>query len=329
VAAVGVLLAGVVVGVGTAGESVSARAERHFATFAAVAERIAAGELERAMLADAADGKWDRFDLVSAAPIADRLGDAERMRVEQQLDEHTERIRRRIAERADVAAVEVLFDYLHEEMLTGGFSADCHTIGRTLSTGDFNCLSGTLLFVALAERCGVPARAVLAPSHVHARVSVGQRDIDVETTCRTWFREPAANREAWLRSALGDENRLEQHRPLTSVELLAVVYYNRGVERFGQRDFAGAAAENLVALRLDGENAAAADNLLAAVNNWALAAARQGRIDLAGELIRRGRHVAPDRADLRASQRFVAGLAPPRSGQRKNGTNAATPANKN
>ncbi len=291
-----------------AGENLARRAERHLATFSALAERLPMSPDEQSMLADAADGRWDTFDLLTAALISENSSRAERRRASQQLDEHVAAARKQLAS-SDAAPAENLFAYLHEHVLTGRFSPECHTVGRTLESGAFNCLSGTLLFVGLAQRCDVSAQAVLAPSHVYARTSSGGVAHDVETTCPTWFLEPAGRRLAWMRSALGDESPLARHRPLTSVELLAVVYYNRGVECFARRDFAAAAADNLVALRLDANNAAAADNLLAAVNNWALESANQGRLDLAGELIRRGRGVAPDRVDLQASQRYVAGRA--------------------
>jgi hypothetical protein len=85
------------------------------------------------------------------------------------------------------------------------------------------------------------------------------------------------------------------------------VYYNRGVAAFAERQFAAAAASNLCALRLDSENTAAADNLLAAVNNWALQTAKRGDAKTAAMLLDRGRRVAPERADLKATAKFVAG----------------------
>ncbi|MEX2187055.1 MAG: hypothetical protein WD875_09690 [Pirellulales bacterium] len=296
-----------------ADESFVQRAERRLAALPALAERLPASETERAMLADAADGRWDKFDLLSAALITENRSQAERRRASQRLDDHVAAARRQLAASPDAPAAELLFAYLHERILTDRFSPDCHTIGETLASGRFNCLSGTVLFVGLAERCGVSAQAVLAPSHVYARTSSGGRVEDVETTCPTWFREPVPRRSAWMRSALGEDTRAERHRPLTSVELLAVVYYNRGVACFARRDFAAAAADNLVALRLDANNAAAADNLLAAINNWALDAANHGRLDLAEELLRRGRQVAPDRKDLQTSQHYIAGQQPMQS----------------
>lgn len=283
------------------------KAHEQFAGLAGIAARMPTLPAERAALADAADGRWNEFDLLAAALLAQDSSAATRQRAARDLERHVARLQRALATSPADRRPEVLFAYLHEHILRGKFDAQCHAVERALRTGDYNCLSGTVLYVGLAERCGMSAQAVLAPSHVYARATLAGMPFDVETTAPDWFRQSAARRAQRLTAALDGPKTPHKKRILDSVRLLAVVYYNRGVEAFGRRDFPAAAASNLIALKLDPQNAPAADNLLAAVNNWALQSARQGDPQTASLLLDRGRRVDPNRADLKATARFVTG----------------------
>lgn len=290
-----------------ANEAFVCRAHEELAALEEIAGRLPNSPAERAMLSDASDGRWDEFDLLSAALLAQDGTAAARERAARALERHVARLRRALAAVPEARRAEVLFGFLHEEILDGGFAADCHAIERTLRTGEYNCLSGTLLYVGLAERCGVAARAVLAPSHVYARATIGGISQDIETTLPNWYGESPLQRRQLLAAAVGGDASAGRTRAISPVELLAVVYYNRGVEAFARRDFAGSAASNLAALKLDPQNAPAADNLLAAVNNWALQAAKRGDAKTAALLLDRGRRVDPNRKDLKATARFVSG----------------------
>jgi hypothetical protein len=245
--------------------------------------------------------------LLSAAIIAERASVADRELAAKTLERHVARLRQELPKANAQRYAEALFAYLHQHILTGRFAADCHSVERTLRTGDYNCLTGVVLFVGLAERCGIPTKAVLAPSHVYARAMIDGVWMNVETTSPSWFREPASRQRELLSAALGNDAGASASRELDSVSLLAVVYYNRGVVAFAQRNYPGVVASNLSALRLDPQNGAAADNLLAAINNWALLAAKQGDAKTAAMLLDRGRRIAPERADFKATAKFVAG----------------------
>lgn len=280
------------------------RANDQLARVREVAARLPSSRTEQAMLTDAADGRWHEFDLLSAALVAQVASPTDRERLAAKLERHATHARHFLAANPEQPAAETLFSYLHTKVLTGHFTADCHSIARALASGNYNCLSGTILFIGLAERCGVSAKAVLAPTHVFVRAHVHGLEQDIETTVPSWFRETTTSREQRLSAALGSAA-TSHRRILSSIELLAVVYYNRGVEAFAKRDFAAACACNLIALRLDNDNASARDNLLAAINNWALQSAKRGDIPLATNLLARGRNLAPDRSDLKATERFV------------------------
>ena len=68
------------------------------------------------------------------------------------------------------------------------------------------------------------------------------------------------------------------------MELVATIYYNRGVDLLAEERFADAAAANLKAVRLDPQNATAKGNLLATINNWAIDLATSGNYEKAAAL---------------------------------------------
>ena len=72
------------------------------------------------------------------------------------------------------------------------------------------------------------------------------------------------------------------------MQLVATIYYNRGVDLLAEKHFADAAAANAKALRLDPENAIAKGNFLATINNWAIALGMSGEYAKAAELLRLG-----------------------------------------
>ena len=77
-------------------------------------------------------------------------------------------------------------------------------------------------------------------------------------------------------------------RQVSEVELVATIYYNRGVDLLAEKRFADAAAANAKAVRLDPENATAKGNFLATINNWAIDLGTSGEYEKAAELLRLG-----------------------------------------
>ena len=80
---------------------------------------------------------------------------------------------------------------------------------------------------------------------------------------------------------------------MTPQGLVAMVYYNRGVDAFNDRRFADAVEANRKALLLDPENRMARGNLLASVNNWSLALCDAGHYAEARSLLAEGRRFDP------------------------------------
>jgi len=269
---------------------------------------------ERALWDDAADGRLDRHSLLEAALAAsgvEAAGDR---------DGYLRRFEHWVAElkvsgrvtgspRDKAAAIH---DFLHERAFTGGFREASTSLVETFEFGRFNCISSVILFLTVAERFGLPAHGVEVPAHAYAVVDAGSatttaapadaaaRPIVVQTTCRAWFAaEEEGLQQALLRRTLGDAATTaaaapSTGRPLNDVGLLAVVYYNRGVDHLEAGRFAEAVAANRTAIRLDGSNSAARANLLATVNNWSLELGRRGELNEAVRLLEEGLIAAPE-----------------------------------
>ena len=103
----------------------------------------------------------------------------------------------------------------------------------------------------------------------------------VETTCPNWFQLTSEMRREAERAALARDAATDHpasRREIGAAALVAVIYYNRGVDLLHESRFTEAVSVNVRALRLDPENETAAGNLLASINNWALRRARKGNL---------------------------------------------------
>jgi tetratricopeptide (TPR) repeat protein len=183
-------------------------------------------------------------------------------------------------------------------LLLRTYDANATDLATTFDTGVYNCASATLLYVALAGEVGLNARAVELPGHVRVEVNAGDDRYEIEITCPTW---PDAVRRL-SPSPLAGEGRGEgdaegkNRREVSALGLVAMIYYNRGIDAFYDHRYAEAVAANRRALLLDPDNGAARGNLLAAVNNWALALGDAGRYADAESLLAAGLRYDPTHA---------------------------------
>jgi len=256
---------------------------------------------ERGLFADATDGRWDEHSLLGAALIASGTLDADALRrYEARFDE----IVAELEEPGPLAGsprgrAQALFERMHGRILTGGYQIDATDLTLALDRGRFNCVSASVLFNCLAKRFGLSARGLEIPGHAMSRLVLLDGPIDVETTCPDWFRlmddpkKQAELLEKTIGTRLAAQSASAERREVSDVELVATIYYNRGVDLLAQKHFAEAAAANAKALRLDPSSTTARGNLLATINNWAVDAGSAGRYAEAVELLRRG--IALDR----------------------------------
>lgn len=200
---------------------------------------------------------------------------------------------------------EAVFDYLHLHVLRGGYQADSTDLARTLAGDGYNCVGATVLFNSLAAALGLRVQAIETPEHVYSLVATPAGPLEIEMTCRRWFEviDDRAKRRALVEQTLGKPAPEPTARRRLSAEgLVALIYYNAGVDAIAAEQFAAAAQYNLKALRLDPANPLARGNLLATLNNWALARAREHNYAGAVDLLLHGRRIdrahEPFRANL-------------------------------
>jgi tetratricopeptide (TPR) repeat protein len=265
---------------------------------------------ESELFADAADGQLHRLSLVDAALLAcggDDLAtiNQARQRFAAARDEAHHLISTEslssdgttASEREMLQRVQLIHQVLHQRLLGGGYNANATNLATTLQTGVYNCASATLLFVALAADLDVRAQAIELPGHVRAVVNCGQQRYEIEVTCPIWSGAVRRLDAAADLHSGGNENvgsAAEANREISPLGLVATIYYNRGIDAFNERRFAEALAANRRALLLDPENKLARGNLLAAVNNWALALCDAGYFAEAETLLVDGQQFDPN-----------------------------------
>jgi tetratricopeptide (TPR) repeat protein len=160
-----------------------------------------------------------------------------------------------------------------------------------LDTGTYNCVSSAVVYNVIGRRLGLDLRAIESPDHVFPVLYDGEERVDVETTTPRGFnplRDKAAQKEfAELTgfTYIPARHRKKQ-REIDEAALVAAIYYNRGVEFGRENRYREALRVNICALSLDPRLAAAADNARAALVDWAGEALREGKVDLALDIIR-------------------------------------------
>lgn len=262
---------------------------------AALGAMPVAPPIKAALLTDAADGRLDEHGLVEAGLIASGVVQrAELARHLARFEQWKLDVLDRAQQRSPSAArrLEYLYRCLHDELLTGGYEHQATSLVGLLEQGRFNCVSSTIVLHELCRDTGIEAAAVETPEHVFSQVLLPPGPLDVQTTCPEWFEliERSARQRSDALEAIGlPATECAPRRTLSEAGLVAIVYYNAGVDALRVGDFQTALDANADAIRLDPHSAAAWANLLAALNNWALQRSQQGQYPEALALLRAGR----------------------------------------
>ncbi|WP_425617319.1 hypothetical protein NA78x_000993 [Anatilimnocola sp. NA78] len=248
--------------------------------------QLSLSDAERALLSDAHDGQLQQFDFIDAALIASGQSDP--------LDRaRWLRVRAARYAQIDFAGISRLptphrapavLAGLHREILAGKFLPGATLVPITLGSGDFNCVTATVLYYDLCRQAGVPVEILAQSGHVNCRLTSGDHE-EVETTRRDWFAKLAADQRD---SIVVAKPRDESRRVISPVQLLGRIYYNRALAALEQKDFAAAVNMLQVSIVLDEQDRDARENLLAGLNNWALALCAAGDFSTAAEKIAAG-----------------------------------------
>ena len=237
-------------------------------------------DLERRLLAAIHGGRFDHFSLLEAGLIAGGVEHEEELhRYCRRFDVLVESLRSSGNVRGmPHAQAQAIFEYLHRTLLHGGYCLQASDPRQALDHGRFNCVTATLLMNCMARRFDLKADAIQFPGHAMSRLVLPGETLDIETTCPLWF------------DLARDDNPKSsgQLRQISDAQLIATIYYNRGVDLLAERRFADAAAANAKAVRLDPNNATARGNYLATINNWGIELAAAGDYQKAADLFRLG-----------------------------------------
>ena len=291
------------------------------------------GPLEQRLFDDAADGCWHQHTLLAASLIASGVHDPVALaRHQQRFAALVAELRRsgRVAG-SPVQQAQAVFEFMHRRILTGGYHLEATDLALPLDQGQFNCVSASVLFNCLAGEFGLTTRGLEIPGHAMSRLVLGERSLDLETTCPTWFRilhdprkqadhaeqvlgihaDPPRTADDAAKPGRADVAASARgmtlpplpatRREVSEVELVATIYYNRGVDLLAQKRFADALAANAKALRLDSSNLTARGNLLATINNWAIELGSQGRYSDAAGLLTQGMALDPSYNTFKAN----------------------------
>ena len=167
-----------------------------------------------------------------------------------------------------------------------------------LDTGKFNCVSSAVMFNVIARRLGLEVKAYEIPGgsfgtgHVFSVLCDGDKEIPVETTNAKGFN-------------INDNMKKKNKRQLSDLGLVAVIYYNHGVELSQKKHYHDALVENLKALGLDATNASAANNVMADLTNWGVNLTNEEKHAEALEVIRVALTLAPKDAKLLQNRKAV------------------------
>ena len=281
---------------------------------------------EKSVLNDAADGQWDHFDLLSASLIVEGVCDSAKIAgYEKRLDRIAKLIREKAQKNSNVndnkeELAKLIFDTLHTELLTGTYNIENTNPAVSFETGNYNCVSATVLFNSLAQKSGLNVCGLEMSGHVLSRAKYGDSVTDLETTCPNWFSRNAKEKQNATQSRIGGvtvqaakpltagktDEIVRISREITDVQLVAAIYYNQGYDHWQANRLPEATVATAKALLLDPENENAWGNLIGAINNIALGfSMEQKRHDIAAGLLDQIELIDPNFKDLKSNQYHV------------------------
>ncbi len=287
---------------------------------------VTLSEVEARLLKDAQDGELKEFDLLTGAMIAGGCPPQKLEFLLRKFADQMKRIQARVDPRMPpLVRLQQAFRALHSEILYGGYHIGASNPGEAIQSGQFNCVSATILFKLVADSLGFEVRVLQSPTHAYCLVRCEDNWVPVECTCPTWF-DNLSNRDQLAQDVdrqnfgktLSNGNRLEHPmvsraqqsegapdpksgRGISETQLLGTIYYNRGVASLLDRQYEVAVVSNLRAIQLDPENQSAQDNLLASLNNWAIALAERREFAEAATRLMLALECRPDSGPIQAN----------------------------
>jgi tetratricopeptide (TPR) repeat protein len=264
---------------------------------AEIAERLAplAGadqaltEQEKALLADAADGKFSRVTLAEAALLASGVrDDAKRAKYLVRIDELEKQARIAVAKGEAFEKGEGLLKWLHAGPAKKYEQNQDH-LPDLLDDGKFNCVSVTTCYAILGRRLGLDVRGLLIQVHIWGIQYHGDKFKEVETTNARGY----------------DPKRKRNSRPREVGEfgIVAAVYRNQASRLDKQERHAEALRAAAFAGALDPNGASNLGDLERVFHNWHVLNTKKDRYDEALAVLKLGLEMAPGNRKLVGDRR--------------------------
>ncbi len=271
--------------------------------------RVSADEL--ALFDDAKDGRLDNWSLADAALIASGVTSASaRQPLLHRIDRLAQLAANEMTAADKLQQGEQLLQWLHQAPMKAGYQEDQTRLSTLLNKGVYNCVSSAVLFSVLGKRQGIDVRGIEVPDHALAIVYDGTRNADVETTTPAGF-NPSRSRAAvdafTQRTGFAyiPSSRSDQRREISPLGLVALIYYNRGVEFSRQERYQEALKAYFSSLSLDREAGSAVKNALAGLANWSVHLAKKGEFQQALQVVGAGLKLAPEDRTLLHNRKSI------------------------
>ncbi len=123
----------------------------------------------------------DSFSLYEAALLASGVDEDHLPEYLTQFSNIIQTMNTEIQASSPLDKAQKIFDFMHHRILQN-YVESATTLDVVLKTGNFNCLSSTLLYNSLLEVNGYTARTVILPTHAFTQIIIGTNRIDVENT---------------------------------------------------------------------------------------------------------------------------------------------------
>ena len=274
--------------------------------------KIAALALASALVLSPCAASTDALPVFREALVASGVDDpAERARLEEGFRRVVSDLSVKLENvRSPYRRARRLHDLLHATTLRR-YQASADGLQAILDRGEYNCVSATLFYGMVARALDLPAVVVASPRHVHLRLELGARPVDVECTSAGGF-DVERNLAGFVRFVLAYklatpaeiESRTPQqifeefHELATPVSLergIAFIWHNAAQRALERQDALAAARALREEYRLDPDTTRASESA-----PWCLARAfrieyEAGRFDGAYEIAKLDTDIYPGR----------------------------------
>jgi tetratricopeptide (TPR) repeat protein len=267
---------------------------------------------EAALFSDARDGKLHKWTFAEAALLASGVTRADQRRhyLDQLAEIEKEALAKVQAAKSPFEKSEGLLRYLHAGPMKKGYVSHQTDVATILDNGTFNCVSSATLYNIIARRLDLDARGVEVPNHAFSIVYDGADHADVETTTAGGFnpaRDQAAQEQFTKLTGFAyiPDNNRDQRREVGEIGLIAIAYYNHGVELTDKKRYHEALLAYFRSMSLDSEFDSAVKNALSVLAIWSVELSQQKKFDQAIDVLSTGLELAPKDVTLVNNHRAV------------------------